>query len=222
MGYFWDTLIMNSNDPEVPTKKVITYSEGLKAVLSVNMYAFSMALDSGEIGTANVPITNTGNRPLVITDIIVPPLFSVELPTFPYSIAPKATAPISFHTNGDVVGSRQGVVRIKGELTSKILFDTAFTISAIVHPLAGVHLEDDQSRLVIRPNPASTTITIDSYSKNTTKASINILDLSGKRLLQFHTDRFPTSCSIATLPSGKYFIEITSGGEVIRRSFIKQ
>jgi len=71
--------------------------------------------------------------------------------------------------------------------------------------------------LSIYPNPTSTNITIET----TTKGFLTILNLNGQELLKQEVTEPSTTIIVNTLPSGIYFLKVTSKRKVEVGKFIK-
>jgi hypothetical protein len=78
--------------------------------------------------------------------------------------------------------------------------------------------EPQQSLLSINPNPASSSITIETP----TKGHLSIMNLNGQQLLQQEITEPKTPIGINTLPSGVYFVRLTNDKTVQVGKFIKQ
>jgi photosystem II stability/assembly factor-like uncharacterized protein len=84
-----------------------------------------------------------------------------------------------------------------------------------------VDLSFTSNTLNIYPNPASTTITIET-SDISNKNRLSILNLSGQELITRQITEPKTQIDISTLPSGVYFVRLTVEKTVQVGKFIKQ
>jgi hypothetical protein len=73
----------------------------------------------------------------------------------------------------------------------------------------------------VYPNPASDFITVDA-SLIQTKCQLSILNLSGQELIARQITEPKTQIDISSLPSGVYFVRLTSDKTVSTGKFIKQ
>ena len=78
--------------------------------------------------------------------------------------------------------------------------------------------------LVIFPNPTSDKLNIDLSVLNNKKATIKIVDVTGKeiRSIEIQSVNEKTQLDISDLPKGNYILKVISSGEVITNNFIKQ
>lgn len=79
-----------------------------------------------------------------------------------------------------------------------------------------------QSSVRIYPNPASTTITISTPTTPDKNTFMTILNISGQVILSRQITETKTQLDIKNLPSGVYFVRITTDATVMVSKFIKQ
>lgn len=82
----------------------------------------------------------------------------------------------------------------------------------------GENISVPTSSIEIYPNPATDEITIESFSDN---ATITIVDISGKIVLEQKMDDYVIAISIADLNNGIYIIKIDNGERVETQKFVK-
>jgi hypothetical protein len=81
--------------------------------------------------------------------------------------------------------------------------------------------ERQESKLSLHPNPATDKITIEA-SAITTNSQLSISNLSGQQIIIREITSPKTKLDIFSLPSGVYFVRITSEKTVVTGKFLKQ
>jgi hypothetical protein len=83
---------------------------------------------------------------------------------------------------------------------------------------------NEQSNLLLFPNPAQTALTVKlADNNNQSIAEIEITNLVGERILQLKNLNIPeTIINTGQLPNGLYLISVKSGGTYFQQKFIKQ
>ena len=90
--------------------------------------------------------------------------------------------------------------------------DTTHTDTTGIAPTLGI------PTLVLRPNPATTSVTIDAEAG----ATATLLDLAGRPVLHFTLPAASTTLDLHTLPQGSYFVRVTTAhGTAVRRLIVR-
>lgn len=71
------------------------------------------------------------------------------------------------------------------------------------------------------PNPTTGKFTV-AFSKALQDAAVTVMDLQGKKMLQFKTSGHKTDFDLSGVAAGVYFIRIENEGQVITKKVIKQ
>ncbi len=74
-----------------------------------------------------------------------------------------------------------------------------------------------ENRVKVFPNPSLTNITIE----NNSRGSLSILNINGKQLITRQITETEAQIDISNLPSGMYFVRLTSGKSVEVGKFVK-
>jgi hypothetical protein len=75
--------------------------------------------------------------------------------------------------------------------------------------------------LKLYPNPAFNDLTVET-SETATQIQLSILNLEGQQLITRQLTQPKTQLDISSLPSGVYFVRLTSDKSVVTGKFIKQ
>ena len=90
-------------------------------------------------------------------------------------------------------------------------------------PLSEGDADPSDDVISLYPNPAQTTITINTFSDNTGTAAISVFNLTGQKLISEERENAigtnAHEINVSSLPAGIYVMEIASNGTVNRRKF---
>ena len=119
------------------------------------------------------------------------------------------------------------VDNVSGTATVKILlnynegspnFDTA-TFIARAWATGVIDIVNATQPINVFPNPTSTKLWINTSFAGTKQ--INIMDISGKVVLQAENDLNDQELNVQSLPQGTYFVQVNNNGTISRSKFIK-
>ncbi len=86
--------------------------------------------------------------------------------------------------------------------------------------VSGINEITNQTNFIIYPNPASSSITIE--STNTEVQSIKIVDVLGQEIYYIQTQNNKTEIGVSQLPSGIYIVQLQSKKAVVSKKFVKE
>ena len=176
--------------------------------------------------------TNAGLSWSVISSGTYPWLYSLHFPQPGTGYAVGAEGAIIKTTNAGATWSRQS----SGIFTLTAVYFPSVNIGYAVggayypestilytnnggYPLGEIDHSPASGTLSIFPNPATSSITVETASHAT---GISILDLSGRELLQKAVPGTKFTMDITTLPSGLYLVKLTGGTSVEFGKFFKR
>ena len=93
-------------------------------------------------------------------------------------------------------------------------------------PLTDVGIKENSfSNLLIYPNPASNSVTIDvgamSYDE-LVNAQITVYDLMGRKNMQVQLNAQLTTIDLSSLSKGTYLIQVSNGSSVVTKKLLLQ
>jgi hypothetical protein len=88
------------------------------------------------------------------------------------------------------------------------------------HIVSGINEITNQNDFIIYPNPASSTIIIESSKYQV--QSIRIMDVLGQEIYYLQTANNKTEVDISHLPSGIYILQVQSKSGVVSKKFVKE
>lgn len=83
------------------------------------------------------------------------------------------------------------------------------------------NLTAELNEITIYPNPATSTVTLQLPNTNK-QATVTVLDLSGKQVLQFKSEKREEEIDMTTLPRGMYFITVQTDDGVWEQKVVLQ
>lgn len=86
-------------------------------------------------------------------------------------------------------------------------------------PTGIVKLSGEKSVMLIYPNPVKDVINIE--SNNSEAASMEIYDMTGRRVLSRLIDSYTEALNVANLPRGIYMVKVKGSGKTVTNKFIK-
>ena len=86
----------------------------------------------------------------------------------------------------------------------------------------GVTEIQNEDAIIIYPNPVSESITISINTRQNFSAQIILYNTLGEKIIQQKITSPKTEINLSNLPSGIYFLEVSTTKEIFRRKIIKQ